>query len=123
VRRAAPARRGRPLRPVSRKRRRQDRPYKQAVALVFQRAAGRCEVVLEGRRCRAIAVDPHHVVKRSAGGPLSDPSNLVAVCRACHDRTDFDYATGRLVVTPLGAERFDFRIVTAANKFAAREAQ
>lgn len=39
-------------------------------------------------RCRACgskdSIDVHHVQFRSAGGSSTDPKNLVALCRICH---------------------------------------
>lgn len=61
----------------------------------------------------------HHVVKRSAGG-ADHPNNIVHLCRAAHRQTDAAYAKGRLVITPLDHGRFEFRVVFAADKFAAR---
>lgn len=34
--------------------------------------------------CGAVAVDIHHIVKRSQGGS-DDVSNLKALCRRCHN--------------------------------------
>jgi len=116
VRRAAPARRGRPLRPVSRKVSRERRAFQAVYAAVDARAKGRCECGC-GRR----GEEHHHT--RKPRRSFHTPEYVVLLSKVCHNRCDWPYATGRLVVTPLGAERFDFRIVTAANKFAAREAQ
>lgn len=86
---------------------------------LFWRSDGRCEVVLVGLRCIRRAQDPHHVQKRSQGG--SDTAdNLIAMCRDHHDRTDFPYPRGRLVIRPLGQGRFECAIVTAPDKFAVR---
>jgi len=65
------------------------------------------------------ALDPHHVIKRSAGGALADPNNIIAVCRECHRMTDNEFRRGRLVITPLGDERFSCFILFARDKFAA----
>ena len=64
-------------------------------------------------------LDPHHVQKRSQGG-ADHLDNLAALCRRCHDLTDAPYAKGRLVVTPLGGQRFRFVRVWVADKFVAR---
>lgn len=89
-------------------------------ARVWQRAGGRCEVVLEGLRCPHGVDDPEHVLACSAGGS-DDPNNVAAVCRRCHRRTEVEYARGRLVITPLGDGRFACRLVVARDKFEARE--
>lgn len=93
--------------------------YDAVVSRVFLRARGQCEVVLDGTRCARRAKDAHHVVKRSQGGP-DTPENLLACCRACHDRTDAPYHRGRLCITPLGAGRFACEMVYAADKWDAR---
>ncbi len=75
--------------------------------VVLARARSRCEAC--GRPGR---LDVHHLVKRSHGGGDADPDQLVALCRRCHELTDAPYATGRLVITALGAGRFRFEVVT-----------
>ena len=59
-------------------------------AALRERSGGRCEVVLPG--CWVTAVDAHHRALRKGGGrcgparELSDRlSNLLHVCRFCHD--------------------------------------
>ena len=80
--------------------------------LVFRRARGRCEACHHRR-----AVDVHHVVKRSQGGSDDPDTNLIALCRGCHRRTDYAYVSGRLVIVPLGAGGFRSRIITKADKW------
>ena len=38
--------------------------------------------------CSGTAVDVHHIISRGMGGStrLDNPSNLVALCRRCHDK-------------------------------------
>lgn len=69
-------------------------------ARVFEREGGRCQWC--GRR----GTDFHHVVKRSAGG-ADHVDNIVLLCRRDHERTDLS-GKGRLVIVPLGDERFRF---------------
>src|SRR5262245_26242797 len=70
--------------------------------------------------CQACGVrtglEVHHVRKRSQGGSDFDLDWLVALCRACHARTDAPYSTGRLVVTPLGSGQFECAVVHARSK-------
>jgi len=87
---------------------------------VMERASERCEVVFPLSRCPRRAIEIHHVAKRSRGGK-GEPDNLIAVCRSCHDRTDFPYKRGRLVIRPLGQGRFECALVTAPDKFAVRD--
>lgn len=83
------------------------------------RSDDRCEVVLVGLRCIRRRHDYHHVQKQSQGGPHT-PDNVLAICREHHDRTDWPYKRGRLVIRPLGQGRFECAIVTASDKFAVR---
>ena len=41
----------------------------------------------------------------------------MTLCHACHAQTDAPYARGRLVVTPLGAGRFDCEVVHRRSKW------
>jgi hypothetical protein len=88
-------------------------------ALVDARADGRCEVVLNGQRCRKAAVDRHHTVKPRRSHTTSD--EVMAVCRTHHERCDYPFARGRLQTTPLGDGRFACAIVTAPDKFTYRQ--
>jgi 5-methylcytosine-specific restriction endonuclease McrA len=45
---------------------------------VWERSHGRCEF------CGKPAVDPHHIKYRSHGG-FNIASNIIALCRACHE--------------------------------------
>jgi hypothetical protein len=88
-------------------------------------AALRARVVLrQGGRCLFCgarrALDAHHVVKRSQGGADDEHANVVALCRPCHDRTDWPYARGRLVVYVLGLDQFTASLVWAADKWEVR---
>ncbi len=66
------------IRPVSKKRARENRERRQVV-----------EAMAEGdpwcRKCREeLAVDPHEVLSRARGGSITDPENIVPLCRTCH---------------------------------------
>src|SRR5262249_58796759 len=61
-------------------------------------------------------LEVHHVLKRSQGGSDFDLDLLVTLCRACHAQTDKPYATGRLVVTALGAGRFECVVIRCPSK-------
>jgi hypothetical protein len=83
--------------------------------VVFRRARWKCQA------CgRWGALEVHHVVKRAQGGSDFDLDRLVALCPACHAQTDAPYARGRLVVIPLGAERFTVEVTRGADKWAIR---
>ena len=55
--------------------------------------------------------------KRSQGGSDFELDWLVALCRACHARTDAPYATGRLVVIPLGMGQFSCEVIHRPSKW------
>jgi len=81
---------------------------------VLYRAGFRCE------NCGLMdGLDVHHVTKRSQGGK-DHPNNLIALCRACHEQTDWPFAKGRLCIIALGAERFECEVIFAADKWEAR---
>jgi hypothetical protein len=85
--------------------------WRATVARVGERANWRCE------RCGSRrALDPHHVQKRSQGGP-DDPGNVVLLCRwECHRLCDAPFRDGRLLVSRLGHGRFCFLLVVAEHK-------
>lgn len=83
-------------------------------AAVWARAGGRCEYHQTHR-----GTEYHHVVARSHGGADS-VENVVLLCRTAHAQVSAPYANGRLVVVPLGAGRFRFTVLVAADKWAAR---
>jgi hypothetical protein len=116
------------LKPVSRKKARAGTAWKAQKALLRMRSGGRCEVVLSydeleewmwydppgdyerfdwsfigtlDARCCRRARDAHHVKKRGQGGE-DTLTNLLHVCRACHNQ--FDAApqskTGKLMAEP-----------------------
>lgn len=68
---------------------RRDRLLRRLRPILLLRADNRCESPF----CRSPArLDLHHIQKRSAGG-IESVTNLVALCRRCHARTDL--ATGQ----------------------------
>jgi 5-methylcytosine-specific restriction endonuclease McrA len=112
-----PLTRGR-LRRVSKKTRTERWPVLKALREhVLTRARGRCECT--GALTHGGPLDVHHCVKRSQGGK-DTPDNAVLLCRVHHDMTDFPLAKGRLVVLPQGEETFQFEMIYAADKWAAR---
>ncbi len=70
------------LRAVSAKRQAVMRERRKVIeALVAERGPG-CEARLGG--CDGWAADCHEVRRRGQGGSLTDPKNLLLVCRPCH---------------------------------------
>jgi hypothetical protein len=86
--------------------------WRATVARCLDRANGRCEMCGWRR-----ALDPNHVRKRGQGGTDDGDTNVVVLCRwGCHRRCDAPYRDGRLLIAPLGAGRFCFRVVVADHK-------
>lgn len=96
---------------------------------VSHRSGGRCEVNLlptEERtlepqnsfRCKLQARDKHHTVKPRRSNTSVD--TVVDICRQHHDRVDWPYKRGRLIIVPLGEQQFRFDIKWASDKWAAR---
>ncbi len=70
------------LRAASAKRQAVNRERREVIeALLAERGPG-CEARLVG--CDGRAVDCHELLRRSQGGSLTDPSNLLLLCRSCH---------------------------------------
>lgn len=113
--------------------------FQAVYAQVDARSEGRCEFVtivaaesfvdpygkplppdhrLLHRRCTRRATDHHHCVKPRR--VHHDPALIVHLCRAHHDRCEWPYQRGRLVVTPLGEGRFRFEVRYVSPKAVAR---
>lgn len=105
--------------------------FRAVYAEVDQRSEGRCEfwIPLESMglqsspvirlRCRKGAVDHHHVLKPRRSH--HHPSAIVHLCREHHERADFPFKRGRLVIgAGSGVGEFTFSIQYASDKFAAR---
>lgn len=99
--------------------------FRVAYRVVDARSEGRCECSLmphvEGWalrfRCHRRASDHHHLYKPRRSH--HDPALIVHLCRHHHDRCEWPYKRGRLVVSLVGG-RFSFAIRFAADKFSAR---
>lgn len=87
-----PLKRTTPLRQVSKKRDRELKQRRKVIAEVMA-TRYRCEAIhlikqseeAKGHRCGGWAVDIHEPLTRARGGSITDPANMVPVCRACHD--------------------------------------
>lgn len=82
--------RGGPLRQVSAKREAENREREKAKAVVRQRARGGCEARgVFARNWPEVncggPFDFHEVLTRARGGSITDPSNILMVCRCHHD--------------------------------------
>jgi hypothetical protein len=70
------------IRKVSAKKRKQRTVTAKADAACRSRACGRCQIQAKG--CRGWGDQVHHRRRRSQGGSLIDPDNLMWVCQFCH---------------------------------------
>jgi predicted restriction endonuclease len=88
VKRGGPLRRGTPLQRRQPLRTRIREPYelRKAKKIVKERSGGRCEARIPSV-CTGRAMDAHHVKMRSRGGK-HDASNLLHLCRRCHQWID-----------------------------------
>ena len=72
------------LKKVGRRVARERKAMADAYQTVDHRAQGQCEARLDG--CWHVGTDHHHVGPRSTHPHLrTDPTNIVLVCRPCHD--------------------------------------
>jgi len=110
--------RGARLRSVSKKRRDGREVWDQVYHAVDLRSSGWCEVRLNEFRCGHRGTERHHCVKPRASN--HDPDKVIKICAEHHRLVEAPYATGRLVIIPLGFGRFACRIVTAGSKMQAR---
>lgn len=112
-------RRGQRLRRQSRRRRAIGPAYRAFSEQIRARDGWRCAFC----RTKEAPLDIHHVVKRSQGGALLEPSNAVLLCRMCHAQTDVPFARGRLVVAWMPRAKLHvFQVVYAQDKAQARRA-
>lgn len=66
------------------------------------RSQGWCEARIDGV-CTGRAHDRHHIGKRSVWPELvTDPLNVIAICRPCHEEIDLDQEAA----SELGLHRF-----------------
>ena len=85
-----PLKPGKPPRKVSVKRAKQNRERTKVIKEIL-RYRSHCEagpkIVAADRRhfCRVTPDDVHEPLTRARGGSITDPDNMVLVCRPCHD--------------------------------------
>ena len=113
-----------PLARQSKKVKKAEPDFRAVYRLVDLRSEGRCEFDQLAEwgprlRCTHTATDHHHVLKPRR--VHHNENAVVHLCRHHHDRAEWPYPRGRLVVTILGNGRFEFAIKFASDKFAARE--
>jgi hypothetical protein len=80
--RRVPLQRGGPIRPVSAARAAENRQRRAVLDQLAQTqpwCSARVPDVCTGR-----AQDGHELLRRSQGGSITDPNNVVGVCRPCH---------------------------------------
>ena len=79
-----------PIRRVSAKRSRENAQRRRVIAEVTSHrnmceAGALIATADQKHRCQRIGVDIHEPLTRARGGSITDPENMVVVCRACHD--------------------------------------
>lgn len=72
------------INPVSEKRRAKQRERQKVIARMQRFGRPACQVRWEGI-CTGLADDAHELRSRARGGSITDPENIVPVCRPCHD--------------------------------------
>lgn len=72
------------LRPVSAKRAVENRQRRKVAHATFGR-----NPLCHRPGCTAPAVDCHEPLTRARGGSITDPNNMVPLCRPCHDELTF----------------------------------
>jgi hypothetical protein len=72
------------MRRQSAKRRREQAERRKVLARLLEERGPGCEARVFNV-CQGRAVDGHEVLARSAGGSITDPANILLVCRRCHE--------------------------------------
>ena len=67
-------------------------------------------------------LDAHHTRKPRAEF-LTDPESVIMLCRRCHERAEWPYERGRLVIHGTRRTGWTIRIVWAPDKFSLRAAE
>lgn len=96
LKRKTPLKRSGRLAPVSAKRRAENKEREQTRFEVLARCGGRCEAgplialvdPVWASKCLGRGSEMHEKLKRSRGGSITDPENIVYVCRCCHMFTE-----------------------------------
>lgn len=70
------------LRRVSRRRRKADRERAKLRAVLLEERGAWCQARL--LHCDGPWTDLHEIKLRSRGGSITDPANILCVCRSCH---------------------------------------
>lgn len=114
-----------PMRRQSKKVKKGEPSFRKVYALVDRRSEGRCEVNFypaEPRLgCRRQATDHHHVLKPRRSH--HNENAIVHLCRAHHDRAEWPYHRGRLVIKILGSGKFSFAINYTSDKYLTAHAE
>lgn len=101
IRRSTPLKRKKPISPVSNKRVAENRERDRIRFDVIERSRGRCEASaviarvdpVAASNCLGRGSEMHELKKRSRGGSITDPANIVWICRPCHEWTEAEPET------------------------------
>jgi len=105
------------MRRMSLKRQRGRAAWAKVYREVDRRSGGQCEVILHGpfsARCPRRATEHHHTVKPRASH--NTPELVIHLCQRCHQRSDWPFTNGRLVITPLRFGGFHSEVIWAIDK-------
>ena len=72
------------MRQVSSKRQAENKLRREVIKQKYGEGDVSCEVAIN-RRCEGKAVDVHEPHTRARGGSITDPDNMLAICRSCHN--------------------------------------
>jgi len=84
LKRKTPLARGGRVNPVSAKRREENAERRKVVERMVQQRGPICQAQVPDI-CFNLAVDAHEVLPRGRGGSITDPKNILLVCRRCHE--------------------------------------
>lgn len=90
LKRTSTMKRSTALSPMSKKRRKENAARRKVIAQVLETRKA-CEAGFVVRRvdarhrCAGHPSDIHEPLTRARGGSITDPANMVVVCRPCHD--------------------------------------
>ena len=71
------------INPVSKKRQKQNKERDFIRKVLFRERGAYCEAIIPAV-CSYVATDLHEILTRARGGSITDPENILLLCRECH---------------------------------------